>query len=177
MLRDTEPSSESDPVTGCGHPVDPGDRFCRVCGAAVVPGEQASAERDNTSIGVTGPGSSGSMPPVGSGVVPDLGPGEAVLVVQRGMGAGASYLLVGDIVTAGREPDSDLFLDDVTVSRRHAELRRMASGWLLRDVGSLNGTYVNRQRIEELALNPGDEVQIGKYRFAYLVGGAAGTGP
>jgi pSer/pThr/pTyr-binding forkhead associated (FHA) protein len=87
------------------------------------------------------------------------------------MGTGASYLLVGDLVTAGREPDSDLFLDDVTVSRRHAELRRMAHGWLLRDVGSLNGTYVNRQRIEEVALAPGDEVQIGKYRFAYLVGG------
>jgi pSer/pThr/pTyr-binding forkhead associated (FHA) protein len=91
------------------------------------------------------------------------------------MGAGASYLLVGDVVTAGREPDSDLFLDDVTVSRQHAELRRMTGGWLLRDVGSLNGTYVNRQRIEEVALAPGDEVQIGKYRFAYLVGGDTGT--
>lgn len=115
------------------------------------------------------------MPPVGSGVAPDLGPGEAVLVVQRGMGQGTSYLLVGDLVTAGREPDSDLFLDDVTVSRRHAELRRMSDGWLLRDVGSLNGTYVNRQRIEETALTPGDDVQIGKYRFAYLVGGDSGA--
>jgi pSer/pThr/pTyr-binding forkhead associated (FHA) protein len=91
------------------------------------------------------------------------------------MGEGASYLLVGDVVTAGREPDSDLFLDDVTVSRQHAELRRMTGGWLLRDVGSLNGTYVNRHRIEEVALAPGDEVQIGKYRFAYLVGGDTGT--
>jgi pSer/pThr/pTyr-binding forkhead associated (FHA) protein len=116
------------------------------------------------------------MPPVGSGRAPDLGAGEAVLVVQRGMGAGTSYLLVGDLVTAGREPDSDLFLDDVTVSRRHAELRRMASGWLLRDVGSLNGTYVNRRRIEETPLSPGDEVQIGKYRFAYLVGEDTGSG-
>lgn len=154
-------------MSDCGHPVDPGDRFCRICGAAVA--------HDITSVGMAGPASSGSMPPVGSGVAPDLGPGEAVLVVQRGMGEGTSYLLVGDLVTAGREPDSDLFLDDVTVSRRHAELRRMASGWLLRDVGSLNGTYVNRQRIEEVALEPGDEVQIGKYRFAYLVGGDAGT--
>ena len=79
------------------------------------------------------------------------------------------------MVTAGREPDSDLFLDDVTVSRRHADMRRMADGWLLRDVGSLNGTYVNRQRIEEVALVAGDEVQIGKYRFVYLVGGATGS--
>ena len=130
---------------------------------------------DVTSVGIGGPGSSGSLPAVGSGVAPNLGPGEAVLVVQRGMGEGASYLLVGDVVTAGREPDSDLFLDDVTVSRQHAELRRMTGGWLLRDVGSLNGTYVNRHRIEEVALAPGDEVQIGKYRFAYLVGGDTGT--
>lgn len=149
----------------CGHAVDPGDRFCRVCGAPVT--------HDVTSVGIAGPGSSGSLPPVGSGLAAGVGPGESVLVVQRGGSAGTSYLLVGDLVTAGREPDSDLFLDDVTVSRRHAELRRMASGWLLRDVGSLNGTYVNRQRIEEAALSPGDEVQIGKYRFAYLVGGEA----
>lgn len=154
-------------MSGCGHPVDPGDHFCRVCGAPVT--------HDATSIGITGPGSSGSLPAVGSGLAPGLGPGEAVLVVQRGMGAGASYLLVGDLVTAGREPDSDLFLDDVTVSRRHAELRRSPAGWLLRDVGSLNGTYVNRERIEEVELQPGDEVQIGKYRFAYLVGGDPGS--
>ena len=154
-------------MSGCEHPVDPGDRFCRVCGAPVA--------HDVTSVGIGGPGSSGSLPAVGSGVAPNLGLGEAVLVVQRGMGEGASYLLVGDVVTAGREPDSDLFLDDVTVSRQHAELRRMTGGWLLRDVGSLNGTYVNRHRIEEVALAPGDEVQIGKYRFAYLVGGETGT--
>ena len=154
-------------MSGCEHPVDPGDRFCRVCGAPVA--------YDVTSVGIGGPGSSGSLPAVGSGLAPNLGPGEAVLVVQRGMGEGASYLLVGDVVTAGREPDSDLFLDDVTVSRQHAELRRMTGGWLLRDVGSLNGTYVNRHRIEEVALAPGDEVQIGKYRFAYLVGGDTGT--
>ena len=156
-------------MPGCEHRLDPGDRFCRVCGAPVT--------HDVTSVGIAGPASSGSLPPVGSGVAPDVGPGESVLVVQRGMGQGTSYLLVGDLVTAGREPDSDLFLDDVTVSRRHAELRRMSQGWLLRDVGSLNGTYVNRQRIEEVALTPGDEVQIGKYRFVYLVGGDSGTAP
>lgn len=154
-------------MSACGHPVDPGDRFCRICGAAVDDGSQ-------TSIGLAGPASTGSLPPVGSGVAPGVRSGEAVLVVRRGMGEGTSYLLTGDVVTAGREPDSDLFLDDVTVSRRHAELRRMSSGWLLRDVGSLNGTYVNRRRIEETPLAAGDEVQIGKYRFAYLVGGDPG---
>lgn len=149
-------------MSGCDHPVDPGDRFCRVCGSPVA--------HDITSVGITGPGSSGSLPAVGSGVAPDIGPGEAVLVVQRGMGAGASYLLVGDLVTAGREPDSDLFLDDVTVSRRHAELRRMADGWLLRDVGSLNGTYVNREPVDSATLANGDEVQIGKFRLVFLTG-------
>lgn len=152
---------------GCEHPVDADDRFCRVCGAEVV--------HDATSIGPGGPASTGSLPAVGSGLAAGVNPGEAVLVVRRGMNEGTSYLLTGDVVTAGRERDSDLFLDDVTVSRRHADLRRMANGWLLRDVGSLNGTYVNRQRIEETALVAGDEVQIGKYRFVYLVGGAPGS--
>ncbi len=154
-------------ASGCEHPVDVDDRFCRVCGAEVV--------NDETSIGLGGPGSTGSLPAVGSGLAAGVGAGEAVLVVRRGMNEGTSYLLTGDVVTAGREPDSDLFLDDVTVSRRHADMRRMADGWLLRDVGSLNGTYVNRQRIEEVALVAGDEVQIGKYRFVYLVGGATGS--
>ena len=95
----------------------------------------------------------------------------SVLVVSRGIGAGSSYLLTGDIVVAGRAPDADLFLDDVTVSRRHAEFRREPHGWVLRDTESLNGTYVNRSRVDSRPLVPGDEVQIGKYRFVYLVGG------
>ena len=116
--------------------MDVDDRFCRVCGAEVV--------TDVTSVGLGGPASTGSLPAVGSGLAAGVGAGEDVLVVRRGMNEGVSYLLTGDVVTAGREPDSDLFLDDVTVSRRHADMRRMADGWLLRDVGSLNGTYVNR---------------------------------
>ena len=154
-------------ASGCEHPVDVDDRLCRLCGAEVV--------NDVTSVGLGGPASTGSLPAVGSGLAAGVGAGEAVLVVRRGMNEGVSYLLTGDVVTAGREPDSDLYLDDVTVSRRHADMRRMADGWLLRDVGSLNGTYVNRQRIEEVALVAGDEVQIGKYRFVYLVGGATGS--
>jgi len=124
---------------------------------------------------VPGPASTGSLPALGLGTISGVDEGAGVLVVRRGAGEGTSYLLSGDLVTAGREPDSDLFLDDVTVSRRHAEFRRMADGWLLTDIGSLNGTYVNRQRVEERALEPGDELQIGKYRFVYLVGGAGGA--
>ena len=94
--------------------------------------------------------------------------GSALLVVQRGPNAGSRFLLDADVTTAGRHPDSDIFLDDVTVSRRHAEFVRHGAGFAVADVGSLNGTYVNRQRIDEAALAGGDEVQIGKYRLVFL---------
>jgi pSer/pThr/pTyr-binding forkhead associated (FHA) protein len=98
--------------------------------------------------------------------------GSALLVVQRGPSAGSRFLLDMDVVTAGRHPESEIFLDDVTVSRRHAEFRRGAGGFSVSDVGSLNGTYVNRDRIDEVVLNGGDEVQIGKFRLVYFVGPA-----
>ena len=75
-----------------------------------------------------------------------------------------------DDATAGRHPESDIFLDDVTVSRRHAEFYRRGDRFTVRDVGSLNGTYVNRERIEEAALSGGDEVQVGKFRLVFLTG-------
>jgi pSer/pThr/pTyr-binding forkhead associated (FHA) protein len=94
--------------------------------------------------------------------------GSALLVVQRGPNAGARFLLDAERTTAGRRPESDIFLDDVTVSRKHAEFVRQADGqFLVRDVGSLNGTYVDRDRIDEVALKDGDEVQIGKYRLVF----------
>ena len=96
-----------------------------------------------------------------------LPPGSALLVVQRGPSAGSRFLLDTDVVKAGRHPDSDIFLDDVTVSRRHAEFRRTPEGFVVTDVGSLNGTYVNRDRIDEVLLKGGDEVQVGKYRLVY----------
>jgi pSer/pThr/pTyr-binding forkhead associated (FHA) protein len=99
--------------------------------------------------------------------------GSALLIVQRGPNAGSRFLLDVDVVTAGRHPDSDIFLDDVTVSRRHAEFRRGPHGVKVRDVGSLNGTYVNRDRIDEVQLTNGDEVQIGKYRLVYYASGQA----
>jgi pSer/pThr/pTyr-binding forkhead associated (FHA) protein len=94
--------------------------------------------------------------------------GSALLVVQRGPNAGARFLLDAERTTAGRRPESDIFLDDVTVSRKHAEFVRRDDGqFLVRDVGSLNGTYVDRDRIEEAVLKDGDEVQIGKYRLVF----------
>ncbi len=74
------------------------------------------------------------------------------------------------MTTAGRHPESDIFLDDITVSRRHAEIERRGEGYVVRDVGSLNGTYLNRERIEEAALENGDEVQIGKFKLVFFLG-------
>ncbi len=106
------------------------------------------------------------------GVVESLPPGSALLVVKRGPNAGSRFLLDRDVTTAGRHPDSEIFLDDVTVSRRHVEFVREDNGYLVRDVGSLNGTYVNREPIDTAILSGGDEVQIGKFRLIFLTPGA-----
>jgi len=101
--------------------------------------------------------------------------GTALLVVLRGPNTGARFLLDADEVSSGRHPDSDIFLDDVTVSRKHATFRREGDHFVVRDVGSLNGTYVNRQRIDEAVLHTGDEVQIGKFRLVFYAGAATPT--
>jgi pSer/pThr/pTyr-binding forkhead associated (FHA) protein len=98
------------------------------------------------------------------------------LVVRRGPNAGSRFLLDAETTTAGRHPESDIFLDDVTVSRRHAEFKQTSDGFAVRDVGSLNGTYVNRERIDETLLHAGDEVQIGKFRLVFLSGQRSGSG-
>ena len=95
--------------------------------------------------------------------------GAALLVVKRGPNAGSRFVLEGDVTRAGRHPDSDIFLDDITVSRRHAEVVRTGDGgYRVRDVGSLNGTYLNRERIDEAPLASGDEVQIGKFKLVFF---------
>ncbi|MDR2703441.1 MAG: FHA domain-containing protein, partial [Cellulomonadaceae bacterium] len=92
----------------------------------------------------------------------------ALLIVQRGYVVGERFLLDAPEVMAGRSVKADIFFDDVTVSRKHAEFRRVADGYTVKDIGSLNGTYVNRQRIdEETMLASGDEVQIGKFKMSY----------
>ncbi|HEU5005718.1 MAG TPA: FHA domain-containing protein [Jatrophihabitantaceae bacterium] len=164
--------------TACGTENPAGNRFCANCGAALpVP----SAGPDvTTTISTTG-----SVPDVDTefsteahqGAVDALTPGSALLVVKRGPNAGSRFLLDQDVTTAGRHPDSDIFLDDVTVSRRHAEFRREGNGYAVHDVGSLNGTYVNRERIDATPLSGGDEVQIGKFRLVYLTAAVrAGVG-
>lgn len=98
-----------------------------------------------------------------------------MMVVVRGQNAGSRYAMSGPVTTIGRHPDSDVFLDDVTVSRRHAEVRRTADGGLeLVDVGSLNGSYVNGRRVERETLAEGDQLQVGKYRLVVVVGAGGG---
>jgi pSer/pThr/pTyr-binding forkhead associated (FHA) protein len=96
--------------------------------------------------------------------------GSALLVVKRGPNAGSRFLLDQPVTSAGRHPDSDIFLDDVTVSRRHAEFRLESGEFQVVDVGSLNGTYVNREPVDSAVLANGDEVQIGKFRLVFLTG-------
>lgn len=93
--------------------------------------------------------------------------GSALLIVRRGPNAGARFLLDTDITTVGRHPDADIFLDDVTVSRKHAEFVRHRTAFEVRDLNSLNGTYFDGVRIETALLSDGAEVQIGKYRLTF----------
>ncbi|MEE2034150.1 glycogen accumulation regulator GarA [Rhodococcus chondri] len=110
--------------------------------------------------------------------VEGLPAGSALLVVKRGPNAGSRFLLDQPTTSAGRHPDSDIFLDDVTVSRRHAEFRQDEGDFQVVDVGSLNGTYVNREPVDSAVLANGDEVQIGKFRLVFLTGprGTQGAG-
>jgi FHA domain len=104
-----------------------------------------------------------------SGVEP-VPPGSAVLLVKRGPTAGSRFLLGQTVASAGRHPDCDICLDDVTVSRRHAEFHVRGGEFHLVDVGSLNGTYVNREPIDSIVLANGDQIQLGKFRLVFLTG-------
>jgi pSer/pThr/pTyr-binding forkhead associated (FHA) protein len=161
--------------TACGAANPENARFCSQCGTPLT---RAAADRgtagETTSMIFTGAETAEAEPGEESAadvaVIDALPPGTALLVVRRGPNAGSRFLLDSELTEVGRRPDSDIFLDDVTVSRRHAEFYRHGGRFAVRDVGSLNGTYVNRERIEEAALSGGDEVQIGKFRLVFLQG-------
>jgi hypothetical protein len=171
--------------TSCGTENPPGSRFCSNCGTELAAASVAGAPRPS-GVDVTTTLSAVNVGPdteqdfsteAHQGAVDALTPGSALLVVKRGPNAGSRFLLDQDVTTAGRHPDSDIFLDDVTVSRRHAEFRREGGGYTVHDVGSLNGTYVNREPIDAAPLSGGDEVQIGKFRLVYLTAAVrAGAG-
>ena len=147
----------------CGHRNPIGANFCSSCGA---PLEQDPGDRTTITFAIDTP-ETGEHPPV---QVDDLPQGDGMLVVTRGPNAGTRLALTKPVTTVGRHPDSDIFLDDITVSRRHAEVQRVASGFVVRDVGSLNGTYLNRERVEESPLKNEDELQVGKFRLVFFAG-------
>jgi len=152
----------------CGSQNSADARFCSQCGTPLTAASDSTA-----TIQITPDPSDTSertLNPLDAAAVDALPVGNGMLVVQRGPGSGNRFLLDKDLVHAGRHPDSDIFLDDVTVSRRHAEFVRQGSAFEVRDVGSLNGTYVNRDRIDDVVLKDGDEVQIGKFRLVFYAG-------
>lgn len=114
-----------------------------------------------------------SLTPTERSVIGELGDESALLLVQKGPNAGARYLLNSDLITVGRNPESDVFLDDVTVSRKHAEFHRIGRNFTVLDAGSLNGTYVNGELADRTDLINGDSVQIGKYRLLFMTNGGS----
>lgn len=145
----------------CGHRNPEGSNFCSSCGSALertdestttitftldqtVPGEEVEVNLDEISKG-------------------------GVLVVTRGPNSGSEFALEHVITNVGRHPDSDVFLDDVTVSRRHAEIQRTSAGFVVRDVGSLNGTYLNQKPIDgDVSFANGDELQVGRFKLVFI---------
>lgn len=138
----------------CGYSNADDARYCSGCGTRLEPSADAPTE-------VLSPVRVTEVPPYS---------GQAELVVTSGHRSGTRFELAGDRVTVGRHPDSDVFLDDITVSRRHVVLELSHGGHVLLDVGSLNGTYINGVRTDgAVTLHSGDEVQVGKFKLLYLV--------
>ncbi len=176
--------------TQCGQQNPEDSRFCARCGAPVSrPGDSGESRGGaETTSAISLSALEGALEadateasqdaPVDGAVaaLEALPAGSGLLVVKRGPNAGSRFLLDADVTTAGRHPESDIFLDDVTVSRRHAEFAREGDAFVVKDVGSLNGTYLNRGRIDVASLTGGDEVQIGKYRLVFLAGPRAAEG-
>lgn len=151
----------------CGHRNPEGSNFCSSCGAVLE--RLSSGDPAVTTITLAPVEAAGE---VGDDEITisigDHPAGVGLLVVKRGPNAGSRYALGEDRTTIGRHPESDIFLDDVTVSRRHAEVTRAEGRFSVVDAGSLNGTYLNRERIEQAEMHSGDELQIGKFRLVFL---------
>ena len=159
----------------CGHGNAPESNFCSSCGAILPrPGDTVLTGDERTiTFHPADSAQESSLDSEEVEVVVDFDPsseGHGLLVVRNGPEAGLRVPLVKRITRAGRHPASELFLDDITVSRRHAEIERTGDRYMVVDVGSLNGTYLNRQRIERQEIHNGDELQIGKFRLVFLAG-------
>jgi pSer/pThr/pTyr-binding forkhead associated (FHA) protein len=146
----------------CGFANAEGANYCQKCGAFL--GDQTEGSGDTTEVYQVD--ETGELHPVDLDTVTHEG---ATLVIRSGGGrAGEVFNVSGERMTIGRSPEAEVFLDDVTVSRNHALLVQRRDGLYIDDLGSLNGTYVNRRRIESHRLQNGDELQVGKYKLTYL---------
>ena len=148
----------------CGFVVAEGANYCPKCGA--FQGAPEPKDEDVTTATYVIDDQTGELRPVDVG---DVAAESGALVVRSGGGrVGQSFPMSGEKLTIGRSPETDVFLDDVTVSREHATLVRRGGDWYLDDSGSLNGTYVNRQRVDSHRLADGDELQIGKFKLTFF---------
>jgi pSer/pThr/pTyr-binding forkhead associated (FHA) protein len=147
----------------CGFVNDEGANYCQKCGSFLAtPDSPTEATTATYRVGETG-----ELIPIELDDVV-AAQGAALVIRTGGNRVGESFPLVGERMTIGRRPDADVFLDDVTVSRDHALLVHRSGGWHIDDLGSLNGTYVNRHRLESHRLSDGDELQVGKYKLTFL---------
>lgn len=159
--------SDAGPCPSCGYRNPLGSNFCSSCGSQLGSIDEHLTEAIEPTI-------STSVVDVDVDDPADVPDGIGMLIVRQGSKRGSRMALDTDRVTIGRHPDSDIFLDDITVSRRHAEVIRTPSGHDVTDAGSLNGTYINRELVERGSLTDGDELQVGKFKLVYVaLGGAA----
>jgi len=149
----------------CGHRNPADSNFCSSCGAALLP--PAGVDRTTSTVVFTPEIDGDDELALELEEVPA---GVGFLVVKRGPNVGSRFALDADVIQAGRHPDSHIFLDDITVSRRHVEIRREGVGYVVHDAGSLNGTYLNRERVDTALLQNGDELQIGTFKLVFLTG-------
>jgi pSer/pThr/pTyr-binding forkhead associated (FHA) protein len=149
----------------CGHLNESSANFCSRCGNAMGVVE---AEATATFTAIEAEHDEETQ-------LAELEPGQSCLIVRRGPAAGTKFVLDKDLVAVGRHPQSDIFLNDITVSRRHAEIIRDGTEYHVTDLGSLNGTYVNRERVDKSGLASGDELQIGKFRLLFLAAPGMGA--
>ncbi|MEJ7721424.1 MAG: FHA domain-containing protein [Ilumatobacteraceae bacterium] len=150
----------------CGHRNPPDSNFCSSCGSPLdnLADRTITLDPRRSAAGLARLPTTTSSCPVG-----DIEPGTAVLIVRAGAQAGSRFTLKdGGVTQLGRHPDSDISLDDITVSRRHAEIEHSPEGYVARDAGSLNGTYINQERKDSGPLHHGDELQIGKFRLVFF---------
>lgn len=150
----------------CGHRNPPKSSFCSACGGVLDLPEQRTIVLAKTDPLQDAPGDSDNV----HVTITDIHSGNGLLVVRSGDQTGEHFTLDNPIVSIGRHPDSTIYLDDVTVSRRHAEVHHIGGSYVVRDLGSLNGTYVDQERVEERQLSHGDELQIGKFRMVFFDG-------